>query len=219
MLIYDCFDIVNLIIAAGLLIMGYCLFKITLFLFWIFYPGSSVYRVLDFVSHYFDYEDNLDSRRLVENLAHIDDDDQDVEVQVTRSYKDADTGKWCTNNHTAYKPKNFQLFILRLLRQEYHIDEYRNTPVNRRVLKKRVVTLIQLNKEDIRQKDIFDNADLIVEMFFVPTDMDIRCRQFRHSMAVRERLASYNAPIYIGSWWSYLMGQPQFVDPSVEPVH
>lgn len=78
---------------------------------------------------------------------------------------------------------NFRIFILRKLRETCHIDDWVNSSENRRILKKKVSTLMRTNNPDIRDADVYEHADIIVELFFIPTENDLFVRGLRYSDA------------------------------------
>jgi hypothetical protein len=108
---------------------------------------------------------------------------------------------------------NFRLRVLRTLRQTCHIDEWKNTVVDRKILKKKIITICKSINPSIRSSDIYSHADIIVELFFIPTNMDFECRMLRNSLAVRARREDYDRPIFVGSFWDYIWGRG-YVSPS-----
>jgi hypothetical protein len=99
------------------------------------------------------------------------------------------------------------------LRETHHIDDYPNNPLNRKVLKRKIVSIMREKKPDIRDVDIFIHADLIVEMFFCPTSMDIDCLRMRYCTAAIDRKCEYKRPIWIVSWSRFLQGKSLWVYP------
>lgn len=93
---------------------------------------------------------------------------------------------------------NYRAFILRKLRESCHIDDYPNNPLNRRVLKRKVVNIMRKSTEDIRDFDLYSHADIIVELFFIPTKIDMEVRALRNDPRVLERLELYQGQ----STWS-----------------
>jgi len=111
---------------------------------------------------------------------------------------------------------NFRITYLRKLREMCHIDDYKNTNLNRKVLKRKLVTLIRTDNPDIRTCDLFHNADTIVELFFIPTYQDITNRNIRYSSYAIQRVEEYNRPIWIGSWTRFFLGRPLLAYPENE---
>lgn len=111
---------------------------------------------------------------------------------------------------------NFRGMILRRLRESCHIDDWENVSEDRRVIKRKVIRIIRELRKDIRDVDIFMNADAIVELFFMPTGMDIECRKIRYSTTMLEQQRLYAKPIWIG-WHMLLRGRLPWVYPSTEP--
>jgi len=72
---------------------------------------------------------------------------------------------------------------------------------------------MKINNPDIRDIDTFFNADIIVEFFFIPTDMDKRCRRLRYSNYAIQSRREYDRRIWVGTLWRLLSGQPLWVDP------
>jgi len=81
--------------------------------------------------------------------------------------------------------------------------------LNCKVLKKKVVVLMRKNNPDIRDADVFKNADIIVALFFIPTHMDIMCRRITESSVAEERRKEYDTKFGFGSFLSYLWGGRQ----------
>jgi len=108
---------------------------------------------------------------------------------------------------------NFRVMILRKLREDCHPDEWQNCPEHRRVIKRKVIQIMKINNPDIRDIDTFCNADIIVEFFFIPTDMDKRCRRLRYSNYAIQSRREYDRRIWVGTLWRLLSGQPLWVDP------
>lgn len=112
---------------------------------------------------------------------------------------------------------NFRAHVLRVLRETCHIDDFKNVPGDRRILKKKVVTIMRTEHPDIRDIELYQHGDIIVEMFFVPTRQDIECRSIRYAPNVLEIQRVYDRPIWIGSFTRALLGLPLWVDPRGPP--
>jgi len=148
------------------------------------------------------------------NIGIIDPDDYESSVQVDLLGGEALPTYSDIVSHTR---TNFRRFILRKLREQCHIDEWKNTPGHRRILKKKVVSIMRLNNPDIRDEDVYMHGDAIVELFFVPTKCDFECRKMRTARNVIETQRLYDRPVWVGSFTRFLLGQPLWLDPRGPP--
>lgn len=112
------------------------------------------------------------------------------------------------------KPTNFRIHILRHLKLKHNIDDMENTALNRKVLKREVINIIKDVAPDVRTSDLYLQADIIVEMFFIPSSVDMKVRNLRYAPNVLQRLYEYNRPIWLGSFVHWIIGaRPLWVDP------
>lgn len=105
---------------------------------------------------------------------------------------------------TVKRRSAFHRFFLRKLRENHHVDDYPNTSGNRRILKKRLVSLFREHCKGLRTKDIEDNSNLIIESFFVPNRIDLDVVALRNSYVVNERINQYqggNLLWFDFQWW------------------
>jgi len=148
--------------------------------------------------------------------------DDQTAMQVDSIHIDESTPSELASKDPGLKPPiiadrtQFRMFVLRKIRQRFHIDDFVNNPVNRKVIKRNVVKTIKSERPDIRDVDLFLHADIITEMFFIPLKVDLEVRRLRFSSFAMERRRIYKRPIWIGSMSRFFQGLPLSVDPEEE---
>jgi hypothetical protein len=135
--------------------------------------------------------DELDSRtKLIVNGQY-----EDRGINITLG----GNGKEVVTDVTA--PSKFRRYILRKIRLKYHIDDYPSTNVSRGIIRRYAMSLIMKETKTIRTVDLYRNLDFIVELFFVPSPVDVRMSRFRQSYGRLWRINEYTQK-YSRTWFN-----------------
>lgn len=166
----------------------------------------------------------LNSRRVEERIEDdtecvdiLDADTDDIISAEDRACENAlDNLRGPKSGVPRWKWTRFRKEMLMRLRAHYHFESYPDTVNSRRVLRRKLESLMYKYRPDIRLEDVYLNADIIVEYYFIPSAMDLEVRAIRGSLSRKKRIKEYYSPVRSGGWLEWWMGDlyTEFAQPS-----